>query len=69
MAMSVEAGGPAAQAGIVQGDVLLTVDGVATRHLDDLQALLTGDRAGKTVAVRFARGGAVQEGSVTIGRK
>jgi S1-C subfamily serine protease len=69
MVMSVEAGGPAAQAGLVQGDVVLAMDGVATRHLDDLQALLMGERAGKQVTVRFVRGGAVQEGMLTIGRK
>lgn len=69
MVMSVEPGGPAAQAGLVQGDVLLSLDGVATRHLDDLQALLMGDRAGKSVPVRFVRGGTVQDGTVTIGRK
>ncbi|GIV69071.1 S1C family serine protease [Caldilinea sp.] len=69
MVMSVEAGGPAAQAGLLQGDVLVTLDGVAVQRLEELQALLTGERVGKTVPVRFVRAGALQEKNVTIGQK
>ncbi|MEJ5246723.1 MAG: trypsin-like peptidase domain-containing protein [Caldilinea sp.] len=69
MVMSVEAGGPAAQAGLLQGDVLVTLDGVAVQRLEELQALLTGERVGKTVLVRFVRAGALQEKNVTIGQK
>lgn len=69
MVMSVEAGGPAAEAGVAQGDVLLALDGEPVRHLDALQAALQGERAGKSVAMRIARGGAVQVIPVTIGRK
>ena len=69
MVMSVEAGGPAAQAGLVQGDVMLAVDGAAMRHLDDLQVLLMSGSAGKSVPVRYVRGGVVQESTITIGQK
>ncbi len=69
MLMSVEAGGPAALGGLLQGDVVVALDGAAVRQLDDLQALLTGDRVGKAVAVRFVRAGAVQEAAVTVGQK
>lgn len=69
MVMSVEAGGPAAQAGLLQGDVLVTLDGVAVQRLEELQALLTGERVGKTVPVRFVRAGALQEKNVAIGQK
>ena len=69
MVMSVEAGGPAAQAGLLQGDVLVALDGVAVQCLEELQALLTGERVGKTVLVRFVRAGALQEKNVTIGQK
>jgi S1-C subfamily serine protease len=69
MLMSVEAGGPAAQGGLLQGDVVVALDGQAVRQMDDLQALLTGDRVGKAVAVRFVRAGAVQEAAVTVGQK
>jgi S1-C subfamily serine protease len=42
---------------------------VAIRQLDDLQAVLAGERAGKTVNVRLVRAGAIREQSVTIGQK
>jgi S1-C subfamily serine protease len=69
MVMSVEAGGPAATGGLMQGDVLLTLDGQPTRHVDELQALLGAERAGKQVAVRLVRGGSTLETQVTLGRK
>ena len=69
MIMSVEGDGPAGAAGILQGDVLVTLDEVAVRHMDELQSLLSGERAGKTVAVQIVRAGAVQSVNVTIGQK
>jgi S1-C subfamily serine protease len=69
MLMSVEADSPAAQGGLLQGDVVVTLDNVAVRQLDDLQALLTGERVGKMAVVRFVRAGAVHEQNVTIGQK
>lgn len=69
MVMSVEAGGPAAVAGVVQGDVLIMLDGQPVLHLDGLQAALQGDRAGKSVPLQLVRGGALHDLQVTIGRK
>jgi S1-C subfamily serine protease len=69
MLMSVEADGPAAQAGLLQGDVLVSVDGQPVRQMDDLQALLTGERVGKAVPIRLVRAGALQEFSVTVGQR
>lgn len=69
MVMSVEADSPAAAAGLLMGDVLVTVDGEPMRQLDDLQALLAGGRAGRQVAVRFIRAGALQEASVRVGQR
>ena len=69
MLLSVEADGPAAQGGLLQGDVLVRVDGEAVRQLDDLQALLTGERVGKAVAVQLVRAGQVSEQQVVVGQK
>lgn len=63
---SVESGGPAEQAGLFMGDTLVALDGQAVRQLDDLLALLTGDRVGHSVTVRFVRGGQVQEVAVVV---
>lgn len=68
MLMSVEANSPAAQGGLLQGDVLVTLDGQAVRHVDELQALLSSDRAGKPIPVRIVRGGQVHDLTVTIGQ-
>jgi S1-C subfamily serine protease len=69
MLLSVESGGPAAQGGLLQGDVLVRVDGAAVRQLDDLQGLLTGERVGKAVAVQVVRAGQVHEQQVVVGQK
>jgi S1-C subfamily serine protease len=69
MLMSVENGGPAAQAGLLQGDVLVSVDGQPLRQMDDLQGLLTSGLVGKVVAIRYVRAGAVHETSAVVGQK
>ncbi len=65
MIMSVES---ESQAGLVQGDVLVKLDGVPIRHVDELQVLLSGERVGKTVEGQVIRGGQLQPLSVFIGR-
>jgi S1-C subfamily serine protease len=67
LVISVEPGSPAERGGLLMGDTLVTVDSEAVRHLDDLLALLSGDRVGKTVTVRLVRAGALAEQQVTIG--
>jgi S1-C subfamily serine protease len=69
MLMSVETPGPAAQAGLLQGDVLVSVDGQPLRQMDDLQGLLGSGVVGKSVAIRFVRAGAVQEVVAVVGQK
>jgi S1-C subfamily serine protease len=68
MVMSVESGSPAEQAGLIQGDILVGLDGQALRQVDDLQSLLGSTPIGKAVPVRVARGGDIQELTVTIGQ-
>lgn len=65
---SLEDGGPAATAGILVGDILTEVDGVAVNGPDSLRSVL-GDRPGKTVKIVLVRGGARQELDVAIGSK
>lgn len=66
--MSVEPGGPAEQAGLVQGDVLVTFGGQPVRDLDELQALLAAHRSGQQAAVQIVRSGQVQSITVTVGQ-
>jgi S1-C subfamily serine protease len=65
---SVEDGGPAGSAGVLVGDVLLELDGVAITDPDALRTAL-GDRPGKAVKLVLLRGGARQELDVTLGSK
>lgn len=56
MVASLEPGSPADRAGLVAGDIVLSLDGVATPAVDSLQKLLTSDRIGERAIVAFLRG-------------
>ena len=66
---SVETDSPAEKGGLLMGDTIIALDGQAVRHLDDLLALLSGDRIGKSVPVKIVRGGEVKEVKAVIGEK
>ena len=66
---SVEADGPADKAGLFMGDTLISLDNQPVRHLDDLMALLTGERVGRPLSARIVRGGQVQTLDVVIGER
>jgi S1-C subfamily serine protease len=66
MVMSLSSEGPAARAGIVAGDIVLSVDGTSARRLRSVLAHLGSDSVGKTAALRVIRGGAVITVEVTI---
>ncbi len=56
--LSLEPNGPAAQAGIVIGDVLLTLDGDPVIETDAVQLHLGPESVGKPIQVEILRGGA-----------
>ncbi len=66
---SVEAASPAEKSGLVLGDTLLSVDGQTVMIVDELLALLSGERVGQAVTVRLLRAGEVIEKSVTVGER
>ena len=47
---------PASRAGLLEGDVLLALDGIPTPAVDSLHKLLTGDRIGERAIMTFLRG-------------
>ncbi|MCU0497927.1 MAG: S1C family serine protease [Anaerolineae bacterium] len=67
--VQIESGGPAEQAGLYVGDIIVALDQQAVRHLDELLALLNGDRVGKTVKAHIVRGGKVEQIDITVGEK
>ena len=59
---------PAARAGLRAKDVVLSIDGRAIATPRDLQRLVAGTPAGKTMRVVLLRDGQEQELAVTVGR-
>ena len=52
---TVDAGSPAARAGIQVGDIIVAFDGQPVHGIDDLHRLLTGDRIGAATTVAVVR--------------
>lgn len=67
--VKVDENSPAQKGGIMLGDILIKLDGHAVRDSEDLQVILAGDRAGKTVPVEVIRGNQLHTLSVTIGQR
>jgi S1-C subfamily serine protease len=67
--VAVEDDSPAGHGGLMMGDTIVGLDGQPVRHMDDLQALLSGDRVGRSVPVRILQGGKVQDVAVVIGER
>lgn len=66
MVMSVESNSPAAQGGLLQGDILVSMEDQPIRQVDDLQALLGSDRVGRQTDLRVIRSGELHNLTVTI---
>ncbi len=56
MVMKVEPSSPAARAGIVEGDIVIALDGTETPRAESLHQLLTGDRIEKSMTLTLLRG-------------
>lgn len=69
IALDVEDGGPAAAAGVLPGDVIVSVEGRAVRSVEDLLAALRNHRPGERVKVALERDGNKQELTVTLGEQ
>jgi S1-C subfamily serine protease len=68
--VNVEQNGPADNAGVLIGDVLVTFDGTAVNDTGDVLGLLnSSDRVGKPVKVQIVRGGALVELDIVIGER
>jgi S1-C subfamily serine protease len=67
--LSLDEGGPAQQAGLLIGDILVKVNGSPVGAVDDLVDHLSGDLIGSTIPLVVVRGAATQELSVTVGER
>jgi S1-C subfamily serine protease len=64
--VDVKDGTPAAEAGLLVGDLLLALDGQALSSPDDILDLLIGERVGRPVTLRVLRGGVPADVAVTV---
>lgn len=69
LVVGVTAGSPAAQAGLLVGDIILDFDGHPVESPEDLLDLLLGDRVGRQVRLGILRGGRPIEATVAVGER
>ena len=67
--LEVEPNGPANKAGIVIGDILVSLAGRSVTRLEDIHSQLQGEAIGKSLALKFIRGGAIQETNIVVGER
>ena len=67
--VGIEKDSPAEQGGLIVGDILVGVAGVAVEHHDELFARLSGDVVGKPTAMDILRGGKLQTVNVVVGER
>jgi S1-C subfamily serine protease len=65
--VGIEPDSPAANAGVMVGDIMVGIDGRAVRDHEELLEKLLGGMGGRKVTVEFLRGGKREELSVTVG--
>ena len=63
---SVEPGGPADEAGLRQGDIIVKLAGDEIKNSGDLFKALTENRAGDRVEVEFYRGSSQKSAEITL---
>jgi S1-C subfamily serine protease len=66
MVVNLAAGGPAAAAGVLPGDIMLDLDGTPVRPARALAAAMGPERIGQSVTLRLLRAGALQTLPVVI---
>jgi S1-C subfamily serine protease len=69
MVLHVEAGGPADNAGIVLGDVIVELQGKPVLDTEHIQNLLASTKVNEKIVTTVIRGGAPLELSITVGER
>ncbi|MBL8050769.1 MAG: trypsin-like peptidase domain-containing protein [Anaerolineales bacterium] len=67
--VGLEKDSPAEKGGLIVGDILVGVNGVAIEHHDELFTRLSGDVVGKSTPMDVLRGGKLQVINVTVGER
>ncbi len=69
MILGVSKDGPAAQAGVLMGDILVAIDGASVAGMSQLAGLLGPDAVGKQIELRLIRAGKVLSLTATVGER
>lgn len=69
MVISIEAGSPAAEAGLLQGDTLVGIGGESVAGMSDLYRALKGLQVGSKQTLQVIRAGEVKNLDVTVGER
>jgi S1-C subfamily serine protease len=69
MVVSVEPGGPADQAGVLLGDILLGVGNTQLEQIEELRAFSDSGVIGKPLNAKLIRAGTLQEVAITVGER
>jgi S1-C subfamily serine protease len=67
--LEVEPGGPAHKAGLLIGDILVSLAGQSIARFEDVQSHLQPENIGKALTAKIVRGGAVQEVSIAVAER
>jgi S1-C subfamily serine protease len=67
--LSLEPEGPAAKAGVLIGDILISLGGTNVGDTDDIQSVLEGHGVGQSVEAHFLRGGDSRSLTIAIGER
>lgn len=67
--VNIEPDGPGDRAGVLIGDVLLSLDGKPVSDTRDVQTSLSPESVGKTLKVQLIRGGTLVEVAITVGER
>jgi serine protease Do len=65
--LSVVSGSPAAKAGLVQGDVIVDINGTAVNSADDLQKVISNSKPGQSVTITYYVGNSKRTTTATLG--
>ena len=69
LVVAVASGSPAEQAGILLGDIIVTVEGASIENMQSLQAALDSENIGKSITLDVVRGGHLVKVPVAVGEK
>jgi len=67
--LSIDETGPAQSAGLLIGDILVSVNGAPVGAVDDLVDQLSGELIGKSIPITVVRGSQTQDLQITVGER